>query len=139
MSSAPPQAGSAPPRSFAALRHPGFRPYFVTTALAMMGDNIEHVITYWIMFEKFRSPALGGFAGAIPLAAFPAVLGVLRLACGPLRLSPDRAVLAVAVHGRVPGMGRADLHRYPGDVARGGASRHSRHGGECCGGPPPRC
>ncbi len=28
----------------------------------MMADSIEHVISYWIMFEKFRSPALAGFA-----------------------------------------------------------------------------
>jgi MFS family permease len=49
-------------RSFAALRHPGYRVYFVTTALAMMADSVEHVISYWIMFQKFHSPALGGFA-----------------------------------------------------------------------------
>jgi MFS family permease len=60
--SQPPSRADAPPRSFAALRHSGYRRYFATTALAMMGDNIEHVITYWIIFEKFRSPALGGFA-----------------------------------------------------------------------------
>ena len=48
--------------SFAALRHRGFRAYFVTSALAMMADNIEHVISYWVMFEKFHSPALGGVA-----------------------------------------------------------------------------
>ena len=47
---------------FAALHHPAFRAYFITTALAMMGDNIEHVISYWVMFEVFHSPALGGFA-----------------------------------------------------------------------------
>jgi len=28
----------------------------------MMADNIEHVISYWVMFQKFHSPALGGFA-----------------------------------------------------------------------------
>jgi len=28
----------------------------------MMGDNIEHVISYWVIFQKFYSPALGGFA-----------------------------------------------------------------------------
>ena len=28
----------------------------------MMADSIEHVISYWIMFEKFHSPALAGFA-----------------------------------------------------------------------------
>ena len=52
----------AQPRSFAALRHRGFRGYFAWSAMAMMADNIEHVISYWIMFEKFRSPALAGTA-----------------------------------------------------------------------------
>jgi MFS family permease len=28
----------------------------------MMADNIEHVISYWVMFQAFHSPALGGFA-----------------------------------------------------------------------------
>jgi len=28
----------------------------------MMADNIEHVITYYVMFQKFHSPALGAFA-----------------------------------------------------------------------------
>jgi MFS family permease len=57
---AAPAAG--PALSFGALRQPGFRTYCVTTALAMMADNIEHVISYWVIFEKFRSPALAGFA-----------------------------------------------------------------------------
>jgi predicted MFS family arabinose efflux permease len=48
--------------SFAALRHPGFRMFFVGTATAMLADNIEHVISYWVLFQKFHSPALGGFA-----------------------------------------------------------------------------
>lgn len=48
--------------SFAALRHRGFRVYFVTTALAMAADQVEHVISYWVLFEKFQSPALAGFA-----------------------------------------------------------------------------
>jgi MFS family permease len=55
-------AASAPPQSFAALRHPGYRAYFLGSALAMMADSIEHVISYWIIFQKFHSPALGGFA-----------------------------------------------------------------------------
>jgi hypothetical protein len=29
--------------------------------LAMMADNIEHVITYWVLWQKFHSPALTGF------------------------------------------------------------------------------
>jgi len=52
----------SPRTSFAALRHPGYRVYFVTSSLAMMADSIEHVISYWILFGKFQSPALGGFA-----------------------------------------------------------------------------
>lgn len=57
----PVEKGSAP-APFAALRHPAYRAYFVTSALAMMGDNIEHVISYWVLFERFHSPALGGIA-----------------------------------------------------------------------------
>src|SRR5688572_32858745 len=49
-------------RSFAALRHRDFRIYLVTTSAAMMADHIEHVISYWVIFQKFHSPALAGFA-----------------------------------------------------------------------------
>ena len=28
----------------------------------MMADNIEHVISYWVIFQKFQSPTLAGFA-----------------------------------------------------------------------------
>jgi len=48
--------------SFPALRHSGFRFFLATTTAAMMADHIEHVITYWILFEKFHSPVLAGFA-----------------------------------------------------------------------------
>ena len=27
--------------------------------LAQMGDNIEHVISYWLLYQKFHSPVLG--------------------------------------------------------------------------------
>jgi MFS family permease len=53
---------AAPPISFPALRQPVFRAYFLGAASLMMADSIEHVISYWMMFEKFHSPALGGFA-----------------------------------------------------------------------------
>jgi MFS family permease len=53
----------APARpSFAALRHPAFRTYVIAATLAMMADNIEHVISYWVLHQKFHSPALGAFA-----------------------------------------------------------------------------
>lgn len=49
-------------RSYAALRIPASRQYLLCASLAMMADSIEHVISYWIIFEKFQSPALAGFA-----------------------------------------------------------------------------
>jgi MFS family permease len=57
------RAGTASePRAFAVLGVPGFRPYLATFFLTMMADNVEHVISYWLMFQKFQSAALGGFA-----------------------------------------------------------------------------
>src|SRR2546427_10214546 len=35
-----------------------------------MADSIEHVISYWIIFQKFHSPALGGFAVLSPWLPF---------------------------------------------------------------------
>jgi MFS family permease len=48
--------------AFVALRDRNFRFFFVTTMIAMMADNIEHVISYWLLFQKFHSPVLAGFA-----------------------------------------------------------------------------
>jgi len=48
--------------SFAALQHRGFRFFFGGNAAAMMADNCEHVISYWVMFQKFHSAELAGFA-----------------------------------------------------------------------------
>jgi MFS family permease len=47
---------------FAALRNPDCRNYIGGASLSMMGDSIEHVITYWVLFQQFHSPALAGFA-----------------------------------------------------------------------------
>jgi MFS family permease len=49
-------------RAFASLSNRDFRIYFLAGTAAMTADNVEHVISYWIMFQKFHSPALGGFA-----------------------------------------------------------------------------
>src|SRR5688572_3828377 len=73
-------AADAAQPSFAALRHRGFRIYLVTTSAAMMADNVEHVISYWVMFEKFRSPALAGFAVLshwLPFLFFSVYFGAL--------------------------------------------------------------
>jgi MFS family permease len=53
--------GSGQPAKFAALRNTECRHYLGGAALAMMADNIEHVITYWVVWERFHSPALTGF------------------------------------------------------------------------------
>jgi MFS family permease len=48
--------------SFGALQQRGFRFFFAGNATAMMADNCEHVISYWVMFQKFHSAELAGFA-----------------------------------------------------------------------------
>jgi MFS family permease len=53
--------GTGEPAKFAALRNPTCRVYLPGGMLSMMADNIEHVITYWVLWQKFHSPALTGF------------------------------------------------------------------------------
>jgi MFS family permease len=82
-------APGAPRQSFTALRHPAYRAYLAGNALAMMADSIEHVITYWIAFQKFHSPALGGFAVLshwLPFLLFSASMGALADRFDPRRL-----------------------------------------------------
>jgi MFS family permease len=70
----------AAPRRFAALRNPDCRPYLFGAALAMMADNIEHVITYWQLWQKFHSPALAGFqviSHWVPFLLFSVYFGSL--------------------------------------------------------------
>ena len=79
----------AKPRAFAALRHRGSRAYFITNALTMMADSIEHVISYWVMHERFASPALGGFAVIshwVPFLLFSVWSGALADRFDPRRL-----------------------------------------------------
>ncbi|NQV56496.1 MAG: MFS transporter [Rhodospirillales bacterium] len=85
-SSSPP---SPEPKSFAALRHPGARAYLIGSALVMMADAIEHVISYWMIFEKFHSPALGGFAVVshwLPFLLFSVAAGALADRFDPRRI-----------------------------------------------------
>lgn len=58
-------------------------------AAAMMADSIEHVISYWVIFEKFNSPALGGFAIVahwLPFLLFSVSAGALADRFDPRRL-----------------------------------------------------
>jgi MFS family permease len=66
--------------SFAALKYPPYRAQFVAYVLTMMADNIEHVISYWMMYQKFHSPALAGFAVLshwLPFLLFSVAVGGL--------------------------------------------------------------
>jgi MFS family permease len=58
---AEPVAEPVAPAKFAALRNPSCRVYLVGGMLSMMADNIEHVITYWVLWQRFHSTALTGF------------------------------------------------------------------------------
>ena len=76
-------------RAFAALQHRGFTTLLVCSAAAMMADSVEHVISYWVMFQKFQSPALGGFAVIahwLPFLVFSVPAGALGDRFGPRRL-----------------------------------------------------
>ena len=71
------------------MRHPGFRAQFTTFVLAMMADNIEHVISYWVVYQKFHSPALGGFAIVshwLPFLLFSVASGALADRFDPRRV-----------------------------------------------------
>ncbi len=70
-----------PARPPSALTVPGFPAFLITFLMAMMADNIEHVISYWVAFQKFHSPALGGFAVLshwLPYLFFSVAVGALN-------------------------------------------------------------
>jgi MFS family permease len=83
-------AHTAPPhRAFAALYAPGYGIYLVGSALAMLADSIEHVISYWMVFQKFHSPALGGYAVIshwLPFLLFSVATGALADRFDPRRI-----------------------------------------------------
>jgi hypothetical protein len=60
----PARPASTPPPAprFAALHTRDYRRYFALSLTAMTADNIEHVISYWVIYQAFHSPMLAGFA-----------------------------------------------------------------------------
>ena len=95
------QAVPAPSaQSFAALRHPGFRRYFSFSVMSMMADNIEHVISYWIIYQEFRSPTLGGIAVLthwLPFLLFSVYSGALADRFDPRRIIQVALLLYMGV------------------------------------------
>ena len=68
-------------QAFEALKIPSFPIFVFTFVLTMMADNVEHVISYWVAFEKFKSPTLGGFAVIshwLPFLLFSVGVGALN-------------------------------------------------------------
>ena len=66
-----------------------YRAQFMAYVLAMMADNIEHVISYWVVFQKFHSPALAGFAVLshwLPFLFFSVAVGGLADRFDPRRI-----------------------------------------------------
>ena len=57
-----PAPSPSPGTKFGALHHRDYRRYFVLVLLSATADNIEHVISYWVIFQAFHSPTLAGFA-----------------------------------------------------------------------------
>lgn len=53
--------GPERPRRFAALKSRDCAIYLGGGALAMMADNIEHVVTYWVLWNTFHSSGLVAF------------------------------------------------------------------------------
>ena len=86
-------------QSFAALRVPAFRILVISYLLTMMADNIEHVISYWMMFQQFHSAGLGGFAVIshwLPYLIFSVPAGALADYIDPRRLIQAGLILFIA-------------------------------------------
>ena len=95
----PGRAAAAPPK-FAALRNRDCRPYLFGAGLAMMADNIEHVITYWVLWQKFHCPALTGLeviSHWVPFLLFSVYFGSLADRHDCRRLIQGAQVLFMAV------------------------------------------
>ena len=89
-----------PGPAFPALRHARFRWFLGTYILAMMADTIEHVISYWMMYQQFHSPALGGFAVLshwLPYLFFSVPMGALADRVDARRLIQLGMVMFISV------------------------------------------
>ena len=75
--------------AFEALRLPQYRRLVLGFLLTMVADNVEHVVSYWVLFQKFNSPVLGGFAVVshwLPYVLFSLPVGALAERVDPRRM-----------------------------------------------------
>jgi MFS family permease len=70
----------SPSLRFGALHHQDYRRYFTVALIGMTAESIEHVVSYWVIFESFHSPVLAGFAVIshwVPYLLFSVYAGAL--------------------------------------------------------------
>jgi len=87
-------------RAFGALSVRGYPMFLFTFLMTMMADNVEHVISYWVAFQKFHSAALGGFAVVahwLPFLLFSVAVGGLNDRIDSRRLIQVGAVIFMCV------------------------------------------
>lgn len=96
-----PAKSSPKTRRFAALTVPHFRYYAGTALLSMVGDNIEHVIGYWVIWQLTQSPFWLGYAVVahwLPFTLFSFYSGSLadRFDCRRLILFAEALYIVVS-------------------------------------------
>ena len=99
----------------------------------MMADNIEHVITYWVIWQRFHSPALTGFeviSHWLPFLLLSPYFGALADRYDCRKLIQGSQALFMAVSAR---LGRPLRHRHPHRLGRLRAAHPARHGGRAVG------
>ena len=65
---------------FGALHHRDYRRYCLFALIGQIAENVEHVISYWVIFQSFHSPTLAGFAVIshwVPYLLFSVYMGAL--------------------------------------------------------------
>jgi MFS family permease len=87
---------------FGALRNRDCRWYLGGTLLSMMADNVEHVITYWVLWQTFHSPTLVGFqviSHWVPFLLFSVYFGGLadRFDCRRVIQAAQGLFMAVSI------------------------------------------
>ena len=87
-------------RSFAALHDRNYRGFFTGAMCMSAADSCEHVISYWVLFQKFHSPMLAGFAVVshwIPFLLLSVFAGALADRFNPRRIAQIGLVLFMLV------------------------------------------
>lgn len=87
-------------RSFAALHDRSYRGFFIGATFMASADSCEHVISYWMLFQKFHSPMLAGFAVVshwVPFLFLSVFTGALADRFDPRRIIQIGLVLFMLV------------------------------------------